>query len=333
MNPQISIIIPVYNTERYLKKCLDSIFCQSFKDFEVIVVNDGSTDGSQSICENILNEHSNAILISQVNQGVAESRNVGIQMSHGEYLTFVDSDDYVDEDWLLSFVSVLKGENDFDMVTQGLFVDYSDKTNSVLIDEFIYEEKSLSIAYKNLKKLSIEGFLFNKLYKRRIIVNNNIRFQYSLKEDLLFNLKYLYYSTSMITISYCGYHYVQHGSQSLIHRRYKPDYMHRLIFDLKKTALSFADKCADLDLHKSIIEEYLLSFAVLLISMYRSVNGISDKSKRIKYIQEYHKIRRDNSQIKIRMGSRLKRFAAAILMLPSPIVDLLFKVVFRYDSQ
>lgn len=98
MNPAISIIVPVHNIEAYLKKCLDSILAQTFTDFEVIVVNDGSTDKSGEICDAYAKQDARVKVIHQENQGVSSTRNAGIARAEGEFIGFVDGDDYVDMD-------------------------------------------------------------------------------------------------------------------------------------------------------------------------------------------------------------------------------------------
>ncbi len=99
-NPLISIIIPVYNVEPYLKDCLDSVINQTYKNLEIILVNDGSTDNSKTICEEYKKKDSRIILINQKNSGLSSARNAGIKQSTGEYISFIDSDDYVEKDYV-----------------------------------------------------------------------------------------------------------------------------------------------------------------------------------------------------------------------------------------
>ena len=98
--PEVSIIIPVYNNEAYVQKCIDSVKKQSFEDFEAIIVNDGSTDNSRSIIEALIEKDERFHLINQENQGVAAARNRGIDQAKGKYLTFIDGDDYIGRDYL-----------------------------------------------------------------------------------------------------------------------------------------------------------------------------------------------------------------------------------------
>ena len=105
--PKFSIIIPIYNVEKYIKKCLDSIFNQSYKDFEVIVVNDGTKDNSMQIVKDY-----DVIIINQENQGLSEARNNGVKKAKGEYLLFIDSDDYIEKDTLKEIEKVLDTKPD-----------------------------------------------------------------------------------------------------------------------------------------------------------------------------------------------------------------------------
>ena len=100
MKPAVSIVVPVYNVEAYLEKCLDSLVNQNFDNYEVIIVNDGSTDKSKEIAQRYENKYSNVVLIDQKNKGLGGARNTGIEAVKGEYILFVDSDDYIHPDTL-----------------------------------------------------------------------------------------------------------------------------------------------------------------------------------------------------------------------------------------
>ena len=107
----ISIIVPVYNTEKYLRKCLESIENQTYKDFEVILINDGSKDNSLNICKEFISDKSNYELLSQENKGLSSARNEGLKLATGDYVTFLDSDDWLESQYLEQLYSVLKKYN------------------------------------------------------------------------------------------------------------------------------------------------------------------------------------------------------------------------------
>ena len=103
-SPLISIIVPVYNAEKHLKRCLDSIICQTYKNLEIIIVDDGSEDGSGEICNKYAEHDERVRVIHQKNQGVSSARNAALEVSRGEYIAFVDSDDWIEEDMIQAFV-------------------------------------------------------------------------------------------------------------------------------------------------------------------------------------------------------------------------------------
>ena len=104
---KISVVVPVYNTVRYLKKCIDSIVKQSFIDFQIILVDDGSTDGSERICDEYAKADSRIKVIHQTNSGVVRARKTGLKAADGDYIYYVDSDDWIDENIIKSFMDIL----------------------------------------------------------------------------------------------------------------------------------------------------------------------------------------------------------------------------------
>jgi glycosyltransferase involved in cell wall biosynthesis len=327
MNPKISVIIPAYNSERYLEKCLDSIFNQTFQDFEVILVNDGSTDSTRLIGERYASARSNMILVSQENRGLSCARNTGLDVCHGEYVAFCDSDDYVEPDWLQCYMETISEDRVCDMVVQGLIIDCDNRAEFVSFPKKTYEGKDIISAFLILKSRSIDGFMHNKIYKRCVIEDNHLRFELKLKEDLLFNLKCLSQISSISIIPSCCYHYVQHDRDSLIHRRYPADFMHTLLIALRNAAFVLADKYDDTRFKSYALEDFMLAYSVLLFSMYNKVNGINDRDKRLEYIREYQQIRKDHCNIKIRMGNKAKRLFARFMMLPPMIADMLMRML------
>lgn len=189
--PLISVIVPVYNSEKFLKECIESILNQSFGDFELILVNDGSTDNSLGICNQFAEEDKRIKVFSQPNKGVSAARNLGLENAKAEWTNFIDSDDYILKDYLNDFVVNLKpGVN---LYLQGLL---GLMKNDKLIN---------GIDYKVLKENDPKNFLENytimpyfngpvaKLFRKEIIEKNGIQFDESVSvgEDTLFNLDYL----------------------------------------------------------------------------------------------------------------------------------------------
>ena len=109
MNAKVSVIIPVYNAEQYLKRCLDSVLAQTYQDFEIICIDDGSTDNSGAICDEYAKKDSRIRILRKENGGVSSARNAGLNIAEGEYITFIDSDDYVDTDYMQTLYENLEG--------------------------------------------------------------------------------------------------------------------------------------------------------------------------------------------------------------------------------
>ena len=156
---KISIIVPVYNAENYLEKCLQSVFNQDFDDYEVVIVNDGSTDGSVKVIQKFIRKYNEKIvLIEKENGGLSLARNIGIQKATGEYVTFLDSDDYISTDYLKVLYNTAKKYNS-DMVASG---QYKVKENGEIIDSIFYKPDQYGNC--NLRRLNISGKIYRKDY-------------------------------------------------------------------------------------------------------------------------------------------------------------------------
>jgi glycosyltransferase involved in cell wall biosynthesis len=178
MNIDISIIIPVYNMEKYLKQCLDSVFCQIDENIEVIIVNDGSTDDSRKVIEKYLNLYKNVVYIEQENQGVSISRNKGIERAKGEYIMFLDSDDYLEKK-SVSNLYIKAKEKDMDILIFGHRKVYDennnfDKINTIFDENKVYEGNQVA---QRMLSGDIEGYCCDKLLKHEYIKKNKLEFQ------------------------------------------------------------------------------------------------------------------------------------------------------------
>lgn len=205
---KISVIIPVYNSSTYLRKCLDSVVNQTLKDIEIIVINDGSTDDSKNIIEEYSCKYKNINFIDQENKGIGKTRNIGIKKATGEYITFVDSDDYIKENMLEEYYKYAKKHN-FDLVIGS----YIKKINN---KEIIFENNKFKTG--NVKTTPqilylIEYGPWAKLYKREMLINNNIYFDEKRKyEDMPFVSKALLKSKLIGQITEPYYYYIIHNN-------------------------------------------------------------------------------------------------------------------------
>lgn len=191
MGPLVSVIVPVYNAKDSLCQCIDSILSQSFTNFELILIDDGSTDGSKDICDNYALRDARIITFHKLNGGVSSARNKGLDLAKGEFVTFIDSDDYV----CTSFLESLLIDEKADLVI-GSYIGVEGKNTNIPFSlEADYLNDTLSIGLFLQKNLSsfILRVPWGKLFKRRIIDEFNIRFDERLffGEDTIFVQTYL----------------------------------------------------------------------------------------------------------------------------------------------
>lgn len=209
--PVVSIIVPVYNVEAYLQRCVDSILAQTFTDFELILVDDGSTDSSPAICDTYAARDARVIVIHKKNGGVSSARNTALGVANGTYVVFVDSDDTVSQKYL----EELMQWSAYDYVTAG-FV-WQDCNNEWHQRIFPVEETTVNnirrVPSRYLGKYYF-GSPWAKLMKRSLIEKNKLRFNETVHcgEDTLFILEYLKYASSVKLVSLCGYSYHYYGT-------------------------------------------------------------------------------------------------------------------------
>lgn len=215
----ISVIVPVYNVKDYLDQCIQSIVSQTYSQFECILVDDGSNDGSGEICDSWQQKDSRIIVVHQENQGVSAARNKGLQNAKGDYVTFIDSDDWVDDDYLQSLIAPLLQDSP-DLVVIGLIQEYPNCNRIVYKPSdsysFILNKESVESFIGLNQKFLLYGPVV-KLYKRDIIEKYYIRFDVSCSygEDLLFNYCYLENINKIACISQAVYHYRMIGEGTL----------------------------------------------------------------------------------------------------------------------
>ena len=213
MKVDVSIIVPIYNSEETLIKCLDSILKQKDTNFEVILINDGSSDESLNICRHYSNNYENIIIIDKKNEGSSVARNKGIDRASGRYIMFVDSDDWI-EDTMLKDKYELAIKYNADMIISGIKIDYMKKNEIV---KTIVNNYKFSF-WKNIDEISsniiniFESALINsscnKLYKSSILKENYIYFpRTEVGEDTLFNLSVLKKINNLLITDKSYYHY------------------------------------------------------------------------------------------------------------------------------
>lgn len=228
---KVSVIIPIYNAKKYLKRCLDSLIKQSFQDFEVIMVNDGSNDQSGDICYEYTIKDNRFKTINKNNEGVSAARNDGIHTAKGDWITFIDSDDYVCFDFLQNLVNA--SDEDTDFIQSGVnYVNDEGHMNKVecLDDKILNIKENPKDFFAQVTLPRITGPMA-KLYKTSLIQEHNILFNPALSygEDRDFNLRYMSYCQHTKSIMYVGYNYNIGNPNSLSKNK---DYKRLLSIDL-----------------------------------------------------------------------------------------------------
>lgn len=203
-NAKISIIVPIYNAEKTINRCIDSVLKQTYTNFELIIINDGSLDKSDKICENYARKDSRIQVIHKKNGGVSSARNIGINLTTGEYITFIDSDDYILEHFLEHLISVKA-----DLVVSGFKDMPHPNGNETYLPDALYKNNDITTFLNR----EIDSMLFKspwgKLFKTDLIRKNNLSFDENISfgEDSVFMLQYLCLCTSIAITSHTDYRY------------------------------------------------------------------------------------------------------------------------------
>ena len=251
----ISVIVPIYNVERYLEECLNSIQNQTYTDIEVILVNDGSTDQSKIICERFCEDDSRFHVIHQTNQGQSVARNVGVAASKGEFIAFVDSDDIILANYLETLMQHM-GE-DVDIVESKFTVNKNEFLAEISGEPTLLFEGNSQEAIKIFPNhvLSVNPVI--KLY-RRSIVESVPYLDGFIFEDIYSGIGMLKYIRKIIKIDYVGYYYRQHQSST----------MHRTFTEKNLDVFAVCDKLIELYADKEELLPYIGSFLVHVATMH-----------------------------------------------------------------
>lgn len=206
---EISVIIPVFNTEQYLEECLDSVLAQQFEDWECLLIDDGSTDRSSSICDLYVGKDSRFKVFHAENGGASFARNLGIKYASGKYIAFIDSDDTVDEEYLSKlYTAAEKSKSKLTVCGMKLIYPFGVETYTAAEGLVIIGNGQSDRFVELNQKFLLYGPVV-KLYRSDIIKNNKIRFPLAVHygEDLIFNLEYLEHVTEIRVIDSPGYNY------------------------------------------------------------------------------------------------------------------------------
>ena len=216
--PTISIIVPVYNVEKYLRQCIDSILAQTYTDFELLLIDDGSPDNSGNICDEYAQKDTRIRVFHKPNGGVSTARNLGIDNARGEYISFIDADDYVEPNFLEEMLNAMNRYN-ADLVCCGLWE--NEKSNDINKRIRSTDRDKIYDMERGLIELIVPdayfGWCFNKFYKRSIVKNADIKFPEGIRysEDWVFIINYIIHSSKIVYISKVLYHYMLNETSAI----------------------------------------------------------------------------------------------------------------------
>ena len=254
---KVSIIVPVYNTEKYIDRCIQSILSQNYSDIELILINDGSTDSSGTICEKYSKEYKNVIYKYQENSGVSVARNTGIELATGEYVAFVDSDDAVKSNMISSLVDALES-SEADLSICGYDIARIDEVIPVPIpQETVFGKENIAAYFSEHFTEAIASSVFAKLYKKSLF-SYGFNPEFSMGEDLLFNLEYVKKITKLVIVPETLYIYNKTNEGSLT-RTYKKVYHEQNLYVFKRWLDWFCefDNVDDSKVHCRIVRSYM----------------------------------------------------------------------------
>lgn len=241
MDPYFSVILPVYNVEKYLERCVESVLCQDYTNYEIILIDDGATDSCPQICDYYANKYPFVQTVHKRNGGLSSARNVGLEIAKGKYILFCDSDDWIDKDTLSTLYKSLKREK-FDLIKFNYFRHTENSIPQYSIAKAgIYKNRDdlellRDMALYHTGKYSLSACQHG--YSREFILNERIKFVSEREvgsEDYLFNIEVLMKAKSVCIIEQCLYYYdLREGSLTQRYRNSLPEQYTRLYKKLHK---------------------------------------------------------------------------------------------------
>lgn len=239
MTYDVSVIVPVYNSEKYIDRCIKSILEQTYKNFELILINDGSKDNSINILNKYKKKDKRISIIDKKNEGVAKTRNLGIQKAKGKYVIFIDNDDFINKNYVETYYKIIK-EKKLDIVIGG-YERVNSKGKVIKRVEFKNRPFNKEMIYKICSPWA-------KIYKKSFLIKNSIQFlSGNLGEDNYFNLQALLISKNIFTTDYVGYkwYFNDESISNTIQKGFEAS-----------DVLLLLDNCYNVIKRKKLIEEY-----------------------------------------------------------------------------
>ena len=318
MEPLVSVILPVYNVENYLSKCVDTVIGQTYKNIEIILVDDGSTDKSGEICDEYAAKDSRVKVIHQKNGGVSSARNTGIDASRGDYIGFIDSDDAIDPDmYSILLNEALSHDSDISCCLMDT-VSIDGNVSSVIRESsaFLSKERIIANFFDDGFIKSIAYSPCNKVYKKSLF--DNLRFKpYKYAEDILFIFEAVSLTTGMQFVDFVGYHYL-HRENSIMTSSFSKNR-----FDYINAARVIEAQCkANYPFAVNAAERWVYYHVLILI---REIVGSDLTGSFPDVVAKEKKYLKDNKRI-LKQLSFMRKMDYFGVMCCKPYITMLFKV-------
>lgn len=315
MKTKVSIIVPVYNVEKYIEKCLDSLINQSYKNVEIVVINDGSTDNSINIIMDKYNSNDRIYIYNKKNGGLSSARNLGLDKATGDYLLFVDSDDWLELDCVEKLVDVIESQN-ADIIEFGYkMVSDCKELSSTRFTTRVFESNN-SILEEFFFGTQIIDIVCNKIYKKKLF--DNVRFvEGKIHEDYMITPELLYNCNKFIIVDHVFYNYYQR-SDSITQKPFSEKNFDRIF-----AGKHVADFCK-----KNINQFYeiaLIRIGFICIYLYKHLLDSSKQIKKEEYIK--YKKRISNEYIEI-----YKKMSNSLSLKKLPIYKRIMFKMFKYSK-
>lgn len=320
INELISVIVPVYNAEKYIQKCLENIINQTYSNIEILLIDDGSLDKSGILCDEYAQKYINVESYHKDNGGASAARNFGLQKAKGEWILFVDVDDYIDNNYIVELVQPTKTD-ELNMVICGYEINYIDDnyTRYCYIDlknKTFFKEQVKNAIYE-LDAIGLLNVVYCKLYNRKIIMSNKIIFDIMLKtgQDLAFNCSYFRYVSKIKILDICPYHYIKRNTISLVN-------------SYKRNMLEIVSKCNEerLNLYKFYsmnTDKYMCVYGKRYIGyIFSCIPNIYNYSKDIKFLDR-------KKQIDIIMNDNKLKHYSKLCYKELDILTKIFIILYR----
>ena len=286
----VSVIVPIYNCAGYLRRCVDSLLCQTYSDIEIILVDDGSTDGTEKLCDELAVSDGRITVLHRPNGGVSSARNAGLTAAGGEFVTFADADDYVNPDHIGSLHELMQ-RHDCDVAVCSFISEHEDKCSEPVVCSDSTNKECISYNHNSavcvlLAGGAVGGYVWNKLYRRELLQGIRFRCDIKILEDLCFNFEVFKRVKNVSFTSYKSYHYIQRG-QSAMHRRFGDE--HR---KMVATAREIRDELAGESSELVDAGNGLLATTILWVSDVMAEYGSYDEKLFREYREEFKPLRK-----------------------------------------